>query len=561
MRSNDVIFNANGLKAAKIFKKLGHIQKAVDMYSDLNMWDKATELAKGTQMNLTDIMRKKAQTLKDRNDFLSAAQSFIDIGEYMEAIRILTANSRPDKLIDLVRKLSKADQKELEACLAVFHQDPAHKAFEIETLKKMGDMTRLLKVYVDANQWEDAFELTELHPAIAQGLFRPYADYLASQDKFSEAQVYYRKAGQFQEAIRVLHQLSSNAVLENRFDDASYYYYTLSAETLDGLTAEFRKNGAGDRNGNAFALKQVKEYKTLARVYYAYHHVSHYIEEPFSSHMPDSLFSMARFVYYTLIDNSLEKKPAGVSLAVTLFALSKLSKTLGAFKLARHCYDKLLELHLPKDWQKQVQIDSIKIKAKPNVDSEEMQRTCFSCGSTNPALNLKGNACSQCLEPFVCSGYSFHDLPLVQFQPARGISTEEVDHLLAMEPMLDAGKTSQSLIPNRTKAVKARSTVESAFQDELELLTKTSPRSETAKFEPTVFDRDTLSALDPSVLFIKAHRGNPLLGRSFYRLAVSPSEAKLHSCTECESVFLDEEWVFQVLSTGHCPFCRIPREI
>ncbi len=33
-------------------------------------------------------------------------------------------------------------------------------------------------------------------------------------------------------ATRLLEQLAANAVIENRFDDAAYYFYTLAMETL-----------------------------------------------------------------------------------------------------------------------------------------------------------------------------------------------------------------------------------------------------------------------------------------------------------------------------------------
>lgn len=43
----------------------------------------------------------------------------------------------------------------------------------------------------------------------------------------------FHKAGRQNEAVRVLEQLTQNAVVENRFNDAGYYYWMLSMQCLD----------------------------------------------------------------------------------------------------------------------------------------------------------------------------------------------------------------------------------------------------------------------------------------------------------------------------------------
>lgn len=43
----------------------------------------------------------------------------------------------------------------------------------------------------------------------------------------------FHKAGRQQEAVKVLEQLTHNAVVENRFNDAAYYYWMLSMQCLD----------------------------------------------------------------------------------------------------------------------------------------------------------------------------------------------------------------------------------------------------------------------------------------------------------------------------------------
>ncbi len=43
----------------------------------------------------------------------------------------------------------------------------------------------------------------------------------------------FHKAGLQAEAVRVLEQLTHNAVVENRFQDAGYYFWKLSMQCLD----------------------------------------------------------------------------------------------------------------------------------------------------------------------------------------------------------------------------------------------------------------------------------------------------------------------------------------
>lgn len=43
----------------------------------------------------------------------------------------------------------------------------------------------------------------------------------------------FHEAGLEEEAVKVLEQLTKNAVTENRFNDASYYYWKLSMQCFD----------------------------------------------------------------------------------------------------------------------------------------------------------------------------------------------------------------------------------------------------------------------------------------------------------------------------------------
>lgn len=47
------------------------------------------------------------------------------------------------------------------------------------------------------------------------------------------------EAGHPEESLRMLEQLSANAVIENRFGDAAYYFYLLSEENMKMIKREY----------------------------------------------------------------------------------------------------------------------------------------------------------------------------------------------------------------------------------------------------------------------------------------------------------------------------------
>lgn len=57
-------------------------------------------------------------------------------------------------------------------------------------------------------------------------------------------------------------------------------------------------------------LKKYHNNERLASIYYAYHSVHRYLEEPFTSFMPEALFNISRF----LMTEITTDRPKGISL-------------------------------------------------------------------------------------------------------------------------------------------------------------------------------------------------------------------------------------------------------
>ncbi|KAJ3091116.1 hypothetical protein HK102_001633 [Quaeritorhiza haematococci] len=600
-------FNGRFHEAARLYKKSGHVQKAIEMYTELNMWEYATQLAQETNLNTADILKRKAQMQQDRNDLLAAATTYVDVGDFMQAIDILGPNGWLDKLIEVARKLNRSETKALSRCVYFFRKH-GHHDYAAECLVKMGDMQHLLRLHIELQHWDDAFKLADVHPEFASEIYLPYANWLAMNDRFVEAQLNFKKAGRFDEAFRVLEQLSQNAILEKRFEDGSFYFWMLAMQHLDTIpdatTADMLTQA------QRHALQNFYKYCDLAEVYYAYHHVHRYMDEPFTSHLPESLFNMARFV-----QNYINNKPTppGVSKAYVLFALARLSRSLGAFRLARSAYEKLQMLRLPEEWEDQVDLCALTIRTKPSVDREDLSPLCLGCRMVNPLQNPKGNRCINCLEPFVNSFYSFDCLPLVQFTLEPGISDEEAARLIATSPPLQDDGESAAIRagPSGESAAKKKllkhkndsgavledgagedsdadsnrsgglagadlgvSSVDDPFNRQLLTLGQSTGGSSgyasgevpgtkgigaaDEMYQPVKVGRKHLLAMEKTSVFIRRW-GKKCVPNKYYKLMVHDCPVSL--CPNCQHFFMEDEWCYQVLQKKGCPFCRTPQEL
>lgn len=162
-------------------------------------------------------------------------------------------------------------------------------------------------------------------------------------------------------------------------------------------------------------LANFYENERLASIYYAYHSLHRYLEEPFTSLLPEALFNIAQF----LLAETSNHCPKGISNFAIMYALSKQARTLGANKLAKQLFDKMQTLRIPQKFQEQVEIQTIATRSKSYSDPEELLPMCYRCSTYNPlASNL--NKCVNCGQKFVYSYVSFGKSIFVILNP-RGI--------------------------------------------------------------------------------------------------------------------------------------------
>ncbi|XP_070558026.1 intraflagellar transport protein 122 homolog [Ptychodera flava] len=529
--------------AAKLYKKAGHEQKAMNMYTDLRMFDLAKDfIGSGDPSDKKLLMTKQADWARNINEPRAAAEMYLSAGEHLKAIEIIGDHGWADMLIDVARKLDKAELEPLSRCAYYFKRMEQY-AYAAEMYTKMGDVQALVQLHVEARHWDEAFTLVEKHPNLKNDVYVPYAQWLAENDRFEEAQKAFHKAGKQDEAVKVLEQLTHNAVLESRFNDAGYYFWMLSMQCLEiaGASGENRDD----------MLQKFFDFQRKAEIYYVYHSIQRYTEEPFTSHLPEALFNIARYLLHGMIRDI----PLGISKVATLYALAKQSRSLGAFKLARYAFEKLQSLKIPSRFQESIDLGSITIRSKPFHDSEDVLPMCYRCSTTNPLLNNQGNKCINCKQPFVHSFSSFEVLPLVEFVLEDGITDEEAVQLLDMDlpSSKRADKWKESNLGN---AQSMRLDDDMMQQQDEDPFTSRMMSFEQGgnDFQPVVVNRSVLQSLDRSHVIVK--KWPPPLRYHFYK-SVMP-DVSITLCQSCNQMFHTDDYELLVLQKNHCPFCRKP---
>ncbi|XP_011915715.1 PREDICTED: intraflagellar transport protein 122 homolog isoform X22 [Cercocebus atys] len=528
-------------EAAKLYKRSGHENLALEMYTDLCMFEYAKDfLGSGDPKETKMLITKQADWARNIKEPKAAVEMYISAGEHVKAIEICGDHGWVDMLIDIARKLDKAEREPLLLC-ATYLKKLDSPGYAAETYLKMGDLKSLVQLHVETQRWDEAFALGEKHPEFKDDIYVPYAQWLAENDRFEEAQKAFHKAGRQREAVQVLEQLTNNAVAESRFNDAAYYYWMLSMQCLDIAQA--------DPAQKDMMLGKFHHFQRLAELYHGYHAIHRHTEDPFSVHRPETLFNISRFLLHSLPKDT----PLGISkVRKILFTLAKQSKALGAYRLARHAYDKLRGLYIPARFQKSIELGTLTIRAKPFHDSEELVPLCYRCSTNNPLLNNLGNVCINCRQPFIFSASSYDVLHLVEFYLEEGITDEEAISLIDLEVPRPKQDNRQQEIANSSSQILRLVETKDSMGDEDPFTAKLSFEQGGSEFVPVVVSRLVLRSMSRRDVLIK--RWPPPLRWQYFRSLLP--DASITMCPSCFQMFHSEDYELLVLQHGCCPYCR-----
>ncbi len=185
----------------------------------------------------------------------------------------------------------------------------------------MDDTKALITLYVEDNKWDDAFLLLHAHPECKADVYLPYAKHLALSDRFDEARLAYLQGGYPDLATKILEQLTHNGVMENRFGDASHYFFQLSMEALKAISTPPHAMSIEDRN----LLQRFSELYDKAEIYYAYSLIHSAVSTPFKTTHASTLFNVSRFLLMRTLNR---EPPPGISIANIVYILAKYSMEL-----------------------------------------------------------------------------------------------------------------------------------------------------------------------------------------------------------------------------------------
>lgn len=501
-------------------KRCGEAQKAVEMLTELNLWDQATALAAESRISTDMILKRKAQVQQSQNDTMAAANTYEQIGDFSKAIDLLISAQKPELLLAICAKMDHKHTSEFAKCISYFKKNQ-NVEYAIEAIEKLGDNAQLVKFLVDLKRWDEAFKVCETRPEYQAAIYLPYGYWLASNDRFDDAQAFFLKAGRADEAMRVMNQLLKVALGQECFDDVAFYYWSLAKSIFSEIHTQSPQLSEQD----ALKLEEAREYADLAELYHSYHKVYKYVQDPFTFSSLEHLFNISKFLIVKL---EYRPVPPGISRAYILHTLAKVSKSLKCYRICRFALEKLQALNIPREWQQVVDLSTALIKATPETDSAHMNFNCFQCGYINQPFKAKLDSCSNCLEPFVRSLNMFEPLPLIEFVAAAGIAHNEA-----------------------IKLINTISSTQAVYKDEaLQLQLVLGERQ--SGYTPIVYDRQALLLLEPHKVMIR----NTLksLTPKFYQLV--NSDVRVKQCRSCEYLFSEDEWNYQILIDAKCSFCR-----
>ncbi|XP_029052422.2 intraflagellar transport protein 122 homolog [Osmia bicornis bicornis] len=514
--------------AAKLFQKAGLQQYALTMYSDLRMFDIAQEfIVNGNNQDRTILLRRRAEWAKSLGEPRAAAEMFLSAGDIDRAINIIAEYGWIDMLIKVGRQLDKLDRDNLTVIAKKLKNLGAtHGAAEI--FSRLGDDPDVADVLVEAQAWPEAFELAERNPKLKARIYGPYARWLTETGHFSEAQEAFQIAGQSDESITVLTMLAKNAVTEERFRDASYFYWLLSQISLNL-----------DKNVEELQSTFL-QYHEKAEIYYAYYEVHKYVEEPFTSLMPEALFNISRFLLTKTENSQIE----GVSRFTILYTLLKQASFLGANKLTMQLFEKLRKTKIPTNQLSQLEVLNLMSRASAYKDPEDLLPLCYKCSTFNPLLpsNNQGH-CVQCGLKFQYSFVMFEILPLVEFELEEGISDEEAEKLIneSLTSYNDTSDKDQLSVTSEVDLFTAR-------------LMKYEEKLNTSNI---IVGRNVLRSMDPCTVLITKWP-KPFKTKYFKNLL---PDLQITFCKSCLKLFHLDDYELALLRHGYCPFCRTSNKV
>jgi intraflagellar transport protein 122 len=528
--------------------------RAVTLYSDLMLYESALKIAKTHGIPIDEILKCKAAILKEKNDFQGAAETYIQVGDISQAVRLLISNNCLEHLAVVVQSYGeKMSTSEVNQCIQYFRQ--SQKWDIVANLFKMtGDYTQLIQLYLQQDNFTSAFTIAKENNLLNL-VYLPYAQHLLLNDDFSGAQENFRLAGRMDLSVRVLEQMVDHSMAQGLYMEAAKYYWRLSQVYL---LAPLSKKSSRENNPESESdyLSHYSRLNTKVDLIYAYHYVHQYISDPFTQTNTTVLFNMARLLVMNMpaLDRSKDWDDR-LSQVTVLYAFLKLAENLKAYNLVVEIASILDRFRLPVAWQ--TSLDSLVLHAKGKSgtgpedgkksgklgktgglciglsENEDLHPICYACSATNPIIP-PNSCCSTCGLEFIWSFHSFDPLPLIRFVLSDHSNTAYTD----------LGNT-------RPIPVSSQEHEEDPMLQYLSL-NGTKRKSGNA----IIVDSSTFSRFKPSnVLEVPPPQDAPQHFSSQLYYIVAPN-VFINTCKGCGRLFHADDYEYLMVMHQGCPLCQ-----
>lgn len=293
---------------------------------------------------------------------------------------------------------------------------------------------------------------------------------LAAEDDYEQAQREFELADRPDLSSLILQQLALNALHENRYKDAAFYYSCLAKDSgaVAAAAAEQQKGdgAAASAVESALAAEAAsRTYALLSQLYSAYSLVYSYVHLPFALQGGDAVFNAARFLLNvasapgggvllhqqqqqqlalafggppasdsalglhlglhsssaaatgaspgTPLEGEGRRLPYGISIVTCLYALVKQAVGMQSFRVASFAAERLASCIVPNAWRETLETASVLLQSKPFSDREDLVPVCYACGASNSVLTATAGSL-----PLLCDPVP--QLPRLQLKRGAG---------------------------------------------------------------------------------------------------------------------------------------------
>jgi intraflagellar transport protein 122 len=300
--TGDILAHMGRFKeAADYYIKAEDYERAIQMYTDLKDYNKASEiknkyLKQDVQTAKSDqLLVGQADWLYENGKKLEAADLYWTLGKKKRAIEVYGELGMLDKLIQFCRELNKEDNYDLIAYCGQIFKKHKHYQYATEAYLKLGDLKALVMMNVELGRFEEAFLLAQQNKALLEYVYLQYAEKLISEDRFKEAQIAYKKAGRIDLSMRLLDKLIDNASYEKRYKDACQLLFSYAADAITVI-----EDYSGATKQEVARVRDYKEAYELAGIFNAFDIIYKYVDEPFSSDLlnidSQGLFNTSKYL-------------------------------------------------------------------------------------------------------------------------------------------------------------------------------------------------------------------------------------------------------------------------